>query len=73
MWLMQQNTENLIHKEEPKWQHVSLHRYEACNILNGLNQWSTTLIPELGMELELMRFYRNQLLPELYISGLNGS
>ena len=41
MWLMCQNTENLIHKGEPKWQCVSVHRYKACNILNwmGTSVW----------------------------------
>ena len=27
------NAENLIHKEAPEWQHVSVHRYEPYNIL----------------------------------------
>ncbi len=35
MWLMYQSTENLIHKEVPKWQRVSVHRYEPHNILKS--------------------------------------
>ncbi len=39
MWLMYQNTENLIHKEVPKQQLVSVHKYAPRNILKikGLN------------------------------------
>ncbi len=48
MWLMYQNTENLAHKEVPKWQHVSVHRHEPRNILNRLD--AAVIVEGLGQK-----------------------